>query len=105
MAHQEQFDSGVAAATDGISRRKLIVTGGALAAAGVAVGAAIPLVTSSDGHAAAAGGAAAAPTDPVMVHMRDANSGQFDLFIGERRASFTDRALAAQLARAAADAS
>src|SRR4051794_7317018 len=95
MAHQEQFDSGAAtASTNGISRRKLIVTGGALAAAGVAVGVAIPLVTSSDSHAAAAAGDAPAPTDPVMLHMRDANSGQFVLFVGERRAEFTDRALA-----------
>ena len=102
MAHQEHFEDG-AAATTGISRRRLIVTGTTLAAAGVAVGAAIPLVTARDGHAEP-GAAGPAPTDPVMVHLRNADSGDFVLFVGERRAEFTDRALAAQLTRTAASA-
>ncbi|HET9142860.1 hypothetical protein [Actinophytocola sp.] len=104
MAHQEQFEDAAAAAPAGISRRRLIVTGSTLAVAGVAVGAAIPLVTGQDSHAEA-GAAGPAPTDPVMVHMRNADSGEFVLFVGERRAEFTDRALAAQLSRAAAGAS
>jgi hypothetical protein len=102
MAHQEQFED-AAAATTGISRRKLIVTGATLAVAGAAVGAAIPLVTAHDGHAET--GAGPAPTDPVMVHMRNADSGEFVLFVGERRTEFTDRGLAAQLTRTAASAS
>jgi hypothetical protein len=104
MAHQEHVEDGAAATTTGISRRTLIVTGTTLAAAGVAVGAAIPFMTAHDSHAEA-GSAGPAPTDPVMVHLRNADSGEFVLFVGERRAEFTDRALAAQLSKAAAGAS
>ena len=101
MAHQEQLPAGAEAAPqDGISRRKLIVTGATLAAAGVAVGAAVPLTASAiHDHSAPA------PDAPVMVHLKDLASGQLDLFIGTRHVSFTDRGMAAQLARAAANAS
>lgn len=104
MAHQGQFDDGAAAASQtGISRRKVIATGAALAAAGVAVGAGgTLLVTDHSGQSNAAG--AAQPDEPVMVHVKDAQSGQLDLFVGTRRLSFTDRGMAAQLVKAAENA-
>jgi hypothetical protein len=99
MAHEEQLEGGAESGQNGISRRKLIVTGATLAAAGVAVGAAIPLTTSAiHDHASASG---PAPEEPVMVHLKDAGSGQLDLFVGTRRISFTDRGIAAQLVKAA----
>jgi nitrous oxide reductase len=105
MAHEEQV---APVARSGISRRKLIATSATLAAAGVAVGAAGVGVATSAGHAALA----AAPADgtgpgtgePMMVHLKDANSGQFDVFVGERHASFTDRGMAAQVIQAASTA-
>jgi hypothetical protein len=103
MAHEEQ----VAPVVDsGISRRKLIATGGALAAAGVAVGAAGMSVVSSPEHPAAAAAEPSGPAtgEPVVVHLKDASSGQFDVFVGERHASFTDRTMAAQVIQAAANA-
>jgi hypothetical protein len=104
MAHEEQLEDGV---ETGISRRKLIATGATLAVAGAAVGAAVPLAVSAfDGHSSAAADQdVPALEEPVMVHLKDARSGQLDIFMGERRASITDRGIAAQLARAAATAS
>jgi hypothetical protein len=98
MAHDEQLQNAA-----GISRRKLMATGATLAVAGVAVGATGSLVVSSVTDSSNEAGSA--PEEPVMVHLKDANSGQLDLFVGTRRLSFTDRGMAAQLAKAAADAS
>lgn len=99
MAHEEQ-------PAGGVSRRRVILNGAGLAAAGLVVGAAVPLAASgiSGGSAepAATGtGPAAAPSDPVMVHLRDAGSGQFDVFVGTRHVQFTDRAFAARLTEVA----
>ncbi|HWM03317.1 MAG TPA: hypothetical protein VNP92_13375 [Actinophytocola sp.] len=90
------------AATGGLSRRKVILTGAGLAAAGVVVGAAVPLATTqlADGNAVPES-PATNPTDPVMVHLRDAASGRFDVFVGTRRVQYTDRAFAARLTRIA----
>ena len=101
MAHEEHFHGGAAASQDRISRRKVIVTGAAMAAVGVAAGAGgAALISSSDSTT----GGVAQPGEPVMVHLKDAQSGQLDLFVGERRLSFNDRALAARLAQASNDA-
>jgi hypothetical protein len=105
MAHEEHLPAGVESAPqDGISRRKLIVTGATLAVAGVAVGAAVPL-TASAIHDHSAASSAPAPDAPVMVHLKDLASGQLDLFVGTKHVSFTNRGMAAQLARAATNAS
>jgi hypothetical protein len=104
MAHEEQAAPG---AESGISRRKLIAAGGTLAVAGVAVGAAGMSVVSSPEHPAASASAdpgGPGSGEPVMVHLKDANSGQFDVFVGERHSSFTDRAMAAQVIQAASTA-
>jgi hypothetical protein len=81
------------------NRRKVILTGAGIAAAGVAVGAGVPLVSSlSDDES---GEAVAAPSKPVMVHLRDAASGRFDLFVGTERVEVTDRGFAARVSDAA----
>ena len=81
-----------------VSRRKLIFTGASLAAAGVAVGAAatIPFSATEDTPAFAT----ANPEQPVMVHLRSAADGTFDVFSGTDRVQITDRAFAARLAAA-----
>jgi hypothetical protein len=86
----------------GLSRRKVILTGAGVAAAGVVVGAGVPLVNSlqTDGSAEAADGQTAAPDLPVMVHLRDAKAGRFDVFVGTQRVQLTDRAFAARLSGA-----
>lgn len=100
MAHPDQFDGGAEpAAQSGISRRKLIATGATLAVAGAAVGTAGTFAVSAIGGEPAAAGPV--PEEPVMVHLKDARSGQLDLFVGTRRFSFTDRTMAARLAEAA----
>jgi hypothetical protein len=105
MAHEEQLERGAESAPQsGITRRRLIATGATLAAAGVAVGAVGSLAASAGHDHAAAGSAGPTPEEPVMVHLKDANSGQLDLFVGERRVSFTDRTIAAELIKNAANA-
>jgi hypothetical protein len=104
MAHEEQrADGATAASQDGLTRRKVIVTGAAIAAAGVAVGAGGALLASDHSGPSRVAGAAQ-PSEPVMVHLKDAQSGQLDLFVGQRRLSFTDRDIAARLAQASNDA-
>ena len=97
MAHEEQVEGA------GISRRKLIVTGGTLAAAGVAIGAAGATVVSSVGGSAVAASDSGAPGagEPVMVYLKNADSGQFEVYVGERHASFADQGMAAQVVQAA----
>src|ERR1700716_1934635 len=107
MAHDEQLDGAESVAPSGISRRKLIATGATLAAAGVAVGATGMGVARSAGHATAAAsadGSGPGAGEPVMVHLKDASSGQFDVFVGERHSTFTDRGMAAQVIQAASSA-
>jgi hypothetical protein len=89
MRHPQQPEPGT------VSRRKLILTGASLAAAGVAVGAAASIPFSATENAAAP---SASPSEPVMVHLRDAATGRFDVFVGTRRIQLDDRAFAARLA-------
>jgi hypothetical protein len=100
MAHEEQCGDEVVA-QNGISRRKMIATGATLAAAGVAVGAVgMGVVAPGSPNAPAASGAPGAG-DPMMVYLKNAESGQFDVFVGERHASFANRDMAAQVIDAA----
>jgi nitrous oxide reductase len=100
MAHEEQYGDEVVA-QNGISRRKMIATGATLAAAGVAVGAVgMGVVAPGAPNAPAASGAPGAG-DPMMVYLKNAESGQFDVFVGERHASFANRDMAAQVIDAA----
>jgi hypothetical protein len=105
MAQEEHFERGAGFAPEsGITRRKLIATGATLAAAGVAVGAGGTVAVSAISDNVTSGSAGAAPDKPVMVHLLDASNGTFDGFVGEQRFSFTDRALAAEIIRNAANA-
>ncbi|HEV7648649.1 MAG TPA: hypothetical protein VGP26_10840 [Actinophytocola sp.] len=98
MSHQTQPESA------GLNRRKVILTGAGVAAAGVVVGAGVPIVSSRlAGGDAEAGEPVAAPDKPVMVHLRDAGAGHFDVFVGTERAQVTDRGFASRLARAVAE--
>ena len=103
MAHEEQQYGAETVVQNGISRRKMIATSATLAAAGVAVGAVGMGVVSTDGNPVAASGDSGAPGagDPMMVYLKNAESGQFDVFVGERHASFANRDLAAQVVDAA----
>jgi nitrous oxide reductase len=95
MLHEQQ--PGPAVPEPGtVSRRKLIITGASLAAAGVAVGAAaaIPLTAAADDDATSA---AADPKKPVMLHMKSAKDGTFYVFNGTKRIQITDRAFAARI--------
>lgn len=76
-----------------VSRRKLIVTGASLAAAGLAVGAAASIPFSGNGDDTAEAGDA--PKKPVMVYLR--SGGRFDVFVGQDRLQLEDRAFAARL--------
>jgi hypothetical protein len=78
----------------------LILTGAGLAAAGVAVGAAAAIPFSANDSGTSGGEVGAAPKDPVMVHLRDADEGTFDVFIGTQRLQLVDRAFAARLSNA-----
>ena len=93
---QEKQSGTTAARAGGVSRRRALLTGAGLAAAGVAVGAAVPSVVSG---IAESDGLAVNPADPVMVHLRDAGSGELDVFVGDRRIQVIDRAFAARLAK------
>ncbi len=88
----------------GMSRRKAILAGAGLVAAGAVAGAAGGLVTAQ----LAEGGSLGAPDDnpkvPVMVHLRDAHAGQFDVFFGDVKVEIVDTNFAAKLVRAAATA-
>ena len=83
-----------------VSRRRLIFTGASLAAAGVAVGAAasIPFGASES----TSEGAGANPEVPVMVHLRSATDGTFDVFYGTERVQLKDSAFPARLTNAIA---
>ncbi|MGH3995535.1 MAG: hypothetical protein ACRDSN_24095 [Pseudonocardiaceae bacterium] len=106
MSNEENLDT--TSAPVGVPRRKVILNGAGLAAAGLVVGAAIPLtasaVSSRSTDSAPQAGPGRVPQDPVVVHLRDANAGQFDLFVGTTHVRFTDRAMAARLTEVATNA-
>jgi len=105
MAHQEHIDGAESVAQSGVTRRKLIVSGGALAVAGVAVGAVGAGVVSSMGGSAVAAGqsdsGAPGTGDPVMIYLKNRESGQFEVYVGDRHASFANPGMAAQVIQAA----
>ena len=90
------------------SRRSVLRGAGAAGAVGIAaavgvgaaggVAAAIP--TPAADNRAAAGHSAGAAGAPLVVYLRDAASGEFDVFAGTSRTSIVDPDLAARLAHA-----
>jgi nitrous oxide reductase len=96
-----------------MSRRSLLQGAAAAGAAGLAVtafGAAVSPAaaaasTTSSAPArgdlkASAGGDMKAPAGPVVVHVRDAKSGDIEVFSGTSQTSLRDRDLAARIVRA-----
>lgn len=88
----------------GVSRRKALLTGAGLVAAGAVAGATGGLVTTQ----LADGGSLSAPKEnpkvPVMVHLRDAPAGRFDVFFGDNKVEIVDTGFAAKLVNAASKA-
>jgi len=100
MSYQTQPESA------GLTRRKVIVTGVSAAAAGVVLGAGATVVGSqltTSGSAEASAESAEAPKKPVMIHLRDARAGHFDVFVGTERTRVTDRGFASRLSSAVAE--
>ncbi|MGH3200806.1 MAG: hypothetical protein ACRDOA_13190 [Streptosporangiaceae bacterium] len=96
-----------------MSRRSLLQGAAAAGAAGLAVtafgaavspaAAAASTTSSAPAHGdlkAAAGGDVKAPAGPVVVHVRDAKSGDIEVFSGTSQTSVRDKDLAARIVRA-----
>ena len=97
-----------------MSRRALLQGAAAAGAAGLAVtalgaavnpAAAVASTTSSapahgDLKASASGDLKAAPSGPVVVHVRNAKSGDIEVFSGTSQTSLRDKDLAARIVRA-----
>lgn len=102
MAQQEHFYGAEPVPANGISRRKLMATGATLAVAGAAVGVAgTAIVSSVGGSAVAADGGAPGADEPVMAYLKNAQNGLFEVYVGEKHTTFTDKGLADQVTQAA----
>jgi hypothetical protein len=113
--HADRLATGASAATDprpAVSRRSVLRGAAGVGAAGLAVaaatGAAAPALAEPalpasprPGRAVPAGAGHADASEPVVVHLRDARSGEMDFFAGTRHTRLRDPDLAARLARAA----
>jgi hypothetical protein len=92
----------------GVSRRSVIRGAATAGAAGLAVtalgGALSPAASASTRAAsstgAAAGGEVKAPAGPIVVHVRNAKSGDIEVFSGTSQTRLRDKDLAARIARA-----
>jgi len=95
---------------DGVSRRSVIRGAATAGTAGLAVtalgGALSPAASASTrpaagtGAAAPAGGDLKAPAGPIVVHVRNARSGDIEVFSGTSQTRLRDTDLAARIARA-----
>ena len=92
----------------GVSRRFVIrgaATAGAAGLAATALGGALSPAASASTRAASSTGAAAggevkAPAGPIVVHVRNAKSGDIEVFSGTSQTRLRDKDLAARIARA-----
>jgi hypothetical protein len=88
----------------GLSRRDLLqgaATAGAAGLAVTAMGAAAPaLAATGTGSPPAADHGHHADAGPIMVHVRDARSGDIEVFAGTSLTRLRDQDLAARIARA-----
>ena len=87
-----------------VSRRTFLYTGAGAAAAGAVV-ATTGLSRSTDsadalGESPEEVAAVAAVTDPIVVHIKDAKTGDVSIFRGEDEVSYRDPQLVARVARA-----
>jgi len=94
-----------------LSRRSLLqgaATAGAAGLAATAIGAAGPALAATSGPQAAkhspgqspSQSPGRAPAGPIMVHVRDARSGDIEVFAGTSQTRLRDKDLAARIARA-----
>ncbi len=84
-----------------VSRRRVMATGAGLVAAGAVAGAAGGAVATHVLGGGGPSGATGNPKLPVMVYLRDADTGRFDVFVGDSRLTVVDPNFAARLVRAA----
>ena len=87
-----------------ISRRSMLqgaATAGAAGLAATAIGAAAsPALAATSRPSVRTGGDAAAPAGPIVVHVRNAKSGDIEVFSGTSQTRLRDTDLAARIARA-----
>jgi hypothetical protein len=87
-----------------LSRRSVLQGAGTAGAAGLAVtalGAAVsPAAAATRRSSPGGGGAATAASGSIVVHVRDAGSGDIEVFSGTSQARLRDKDLAARIARA-----
>jgi nitrous oxide reductase len=88
---------------DRLSRRSLLHGAAAAGAAGLAVtalGAGVSQAASASTPSASAGSDVKAPAGPIVVHVRDAKSGDIEVFSGTSQTRLRDTDLAARITRA-----
>jgi hypothetical protein len=87
-----------------VSRRSVIrgaATAGAAGLAATALGGVMsPAAAASTRIPAPAGGEVRAPAGPIVVHVRNAKSGDIEVFSGTSQTRLRDKDLAARIARA-----
>jgi hypothetical protein len=86
-----------------MSRRSVlqgVATAGAAGLAVTALGAAVSPAAAAERGASQSGDAATAVSGPVVVHVRDARSGDIEVFSGTSQTRLRDKDLAARIARA-----
>ena len=92
----------------GVSRRSVIrgaATAGAAGLAATALGGALSQAAAASTRAASttgarAGGDVKAPAGPIVVHVRNAKSGDIEVFSGTSQTRLRDKNLTAQIVRA-----
>ena len=97
--------SSPASPAEGVSRRSVIRGAATAGAAGLAVtalgGALSPAASASTRTPApASSGDAKAPAGPIVVHVRNAKSGDIEVFSGTSQTRLRDKDLAARITRA-----
>jgi hypothetical protein len=101
-------DDTQSSAAMGVSRRFVIrgaATAGAAGLAATALGGALSPAAAASTRATSSTGAAAdsevkAPAGPIVVHVRNAKSGDIEVFSGTSQTRLRDKDLAARIARA-----
>jgi len=85
-----------------ISRRSMLQGAAAAGAAGLAATAmaASPALAATSQPSARTGGEVPALSGPIVVHVRDAKSGDIEVFSGTSQTRLRDKDLAAQISRA-----
>lgn len=85
-----------------VTRRSFLVTGSVGAAgAATAFGTGWALSSASDDESDLSQDEIDELSGPLVVQVKDAAAGELELLVGEREVTFTDKALAARLLRAA----